>query len=335
MIINHPIYGRFNITEPVLIELIKSPALQRLKKIDNLGAWQFYEKCAGPFSRYRHSLGVMLLLRRSGASLEEQIAGLLHDISHTAFSHVADRVFGTFLKQNYQDLRLAKAFDLQGINKILAKYRIDPGYILDFRHFPLLEKELPDPCADRIDYTLQDPHFPKFAAVKPKVLAGHLIVADHQFVFTEKKWAKIYALAVLRLNRAIWCNPLNVALSSTLAGAIKLALKKKLITKIDLYSTDRVFLKKLKATKNKEVLAILKNLRKMKVVLVPKNKSRFCYHTKLRLVDPCYISKGKFVRLSQTDGDFRRQQAIFKKFTKNGFCLKILTPTHYTLRPTP
>lgn len=35
----------------------------------------------------------MLLNRQLDASMEEQIVALLHDVSHTAFSHVIDYVF--------------------------------------------------------------------------------------------------------------------------------------------------------------------------------------------------------------------------------------------------
>ena len=46
-----------------------------------------------PITRYEHSVGVMLLARRVGGGLREQVAALLHDVSHTAFSHVIDHVF--------------------------------------------------------------------------------------------------------------------------------------------------------------------------------------------------------------------------------------------------
>ncbi|MDR3150417.1 MAG: HD domain-containing protein [Candidatus Peribacteria bacterium] len=43
-------------------------------------------------SRFLHSVGVFLLLRKFGASLEEQIAGLIHDTSHSVFSHTIDYI---------------------------------------------------------------------------------------------------------------------------------------------------------------------------------------------------------------------------------------------------
>ena len=36
----------------------------------------------------------MLLVRKAGGSAEAQAAALLHDIAHTALSHVVDGVFG-------------------------------------------------------------------------------------------------------------------------------------------------------------------------------------------------------------------------------------------------
>lgn len=88
------IYGVLNVEEPVFAEIIAAPTFQRLQGI-NMGPWvpcrPFYSI---PVSRYHHSIGVFMLLRRHGAPLAEQIAGLIHDVSHTAFSHLSDRLFG-------------------------------------------------------------------------------------------------------------------------------------------------------------------------------------------------------------------------------------------------
>ena len=45
------------------------------------------------------------LLKKFGASTEEQIAGLIHDVSHSAFSHCIDYVLdeGSEKTHNHQD----------------------------------------------------------------------------------------------------------------------------------------------------------------------------------------------------------------------------------------
>jgi len=94
MTLNDRIFGKISITEPVLIELIKSKPLQRLKAIDQSG---YYEPWfpGTKHSRFEHSVGVCWLLKKYGAPIEEQIAGLIHDVSHTAFSHTSDYIFDT------------------------------------------------------------------------------------------------------------------------------------------------------------------------------------------------------------------------------------------------
>lgn len=82
------IYGVYKI-EQVLEDLINSKPVQRLRGGHQGGA-SYLVNPKWNVTRYEHSVGVMLLIRKLGGSLEEQIAGLLHDVSHTAFSHVVD-----------------------------------------------------------------------------------------------------------------------------------------------------------------------------------------------------------------------------------------------------
>lgn len=90
MLVNDEIYGEYEV-EAVLQDLIQSKPVQRLKGIHQGGA-SYLVNPKWNVTRYEHSMGVMLLIRRLGGSIEEQIAGLLHDVSHTAFSHVIDFV---------------------------------------------------------------------------------------------------------------------------------------------------------------------------------------------------------------------------------------------------
>ncbi|MEM0979708.1 MAG: HD domain-containing protein [Cyanobacteria bacterium P01_H01_bin.58] len=93
-------------TEALLIELIDTPAFQRLRRIRQLGSASLTFHGAES-SRFTHALGVMALTRRAFDPLAERYphlrphratvlcAALLHDIGHGPFSHTAEEVFKT------------------------------------------------------------------------------------------------------------------------------------------------------------------------------------------------------------------------------------------------
>ena len=110
-------YGVLEVEEPVLLELIDSQAFQRLKSIHQYGV-SYYTTHREEYTRYDHSLGVFAILRLKNASLEEQIAGLLHDVSHTVFSHVGDWIFQ---ENEYQDLIHSDFLERYGLGDILRK----------------------------------------------------------------------------------------------------------------------------------------------------------------------------------------------------------------------
>src|SRR3989339_131162 len=131
MEIKDRVYGQVNITEPVILELMASGPLQRLKGIKQSLSNQ-------TVSRYEHSLGVMILLKILKAPLEEQIAGLLHDVPHTAFSHVIDYVFvSSEHSHEFHEKFHEQMIKKSEIPKILAKYNYDVNKILDEDNFSL------------------------------------------------------------------------------------------------------------------------------------------------------------------------------------------------------
>ena len=78
---NDLVYGRAEINEPVLVELINSKPLQRIKKVNQAGT-QLVEPHRTS-TRYDHCVGVLILLRKYDASIEEQIGGLLRCSPHS------------------------------------------------------------------------------------------------------------------------------------------------------------------------------------------------------------------------------------------------------------
>jgi HD superfamily phosphohydrolase len=86
------IFGKIDEQNPVAIKLLNHDVVQRLKHIDQSGPLIYISNEYPAYSRYDHSLGVYALLKRYNVSTEEQIAGLMHDTSHTVFSHLADYI---------------------------------------------------------------------------------------------------------------------------------------------------------------------------------------------------------------------------------------------------
>lgn len=80
------LYGAVELPEAITT-LLHTPPIQRLRGIHQGGAIVLANPTIN-HTRFDHSVGVMLLIRRLGGSLREQLAGLLHDVSHTAFSHL-------------------------------------------------------------------------------------------------------------------------------------------------------------------------------------------------------------------------------------------------------
>src|SRR6476660_7504755 len=87
------LWGKITLAQPVLRELVASAPVQRLKHIHQAGASYYLLPEERGGTRFEHSLGVLYVLQQMGAGIEEQIAGLLHDVPHTVFSHTVDIVF--------------------------------------------------------------------------------------------------------------------------------------------------------------------------------------------------------------------------------------------------
>ena len=98
------VYGEVVIEDPAILDLVGCDTFQRLRGIHQAGP------SALPFpfkdvTRFEHSLGVFVLLRKLGAPPREQVAGLLHDISHTAFSHAVDFVVTSHEQDHHERLK--------------------------------------------------------------------------------------------------------------------------------------------------------------------------------------------------------------------------------------
>ncbi len=215
----HTIYGDTEVSEPVLLDLIHSQAFTRLKKINQYGVDYYIRDTIAPYTRYTHSLGVFFLLRKYGASLKEQMAGLLHDVSHTVFSHVGDHVAAQLnnklFDQNddaYQDCVHVLYLKRTDIASILARHKVA---IEDMDHkngsYRMLERELPDMCTDRLEYVLYGGYIEGWLTESEiHTLLDALHYEKGDWFFDDAVQAKKFAEISIRLCEEIFASGWNI-----------------------------------------------------------------------------------------------------------------------------
>ncbi len=297
------VYGNFKIEEKVILELINSKALQRLKHIDQAGYFEPHFPLTS-HSRFEHSIGVYFLLKMFGAALAEQIAGLIHDVSHSAFSHCVDYALdaGSEKEQNYQDSIFDEFVRKSDIPAILKKYNFDLEYILDDKNFPLKEKDLPDLCADRIDYSLRTAAILK-EIKNGKYFTSNLLAINGQWVFKDFESSEKYAKLFLKLNSDYYAGLPAAVMLKTVGDYLRYALAKSYISESDLYTTDKNVLEKIKphiqADPNLSLLFDrMNNKIGFKNDVHDYAEKVFC---KSRVVNPLCRYNGKIMRLSEID----------------------------------
>lgn len=314
LILKDPVYGTFSIDSPVIIEIISSKDFQRLKKLNQYGIPDKYYHIKNHGTRYSHSIGVFLLLKKLGASLEEQLAGLTHDLSHTAFSHVVDWIWRGGHKEGFQDSQHNDFLKKSEISKIIEKYGLDSKRIGEHKNFNLLEQEIPDLCADRIDYSIQE--FPKKVAI---YCYKNLTSFDEKIVFKNKNSALIFARNFLVRQMTHWGGFEAAARYGLLAKALRIGLVKNIIQFDDFWKFDDFVAQKIEKSKNKEVKKILKILKRKTLKGLPLTKEKV--FKKFRHVDPLFISNHKLIRLSDIDKEFKKELEEAKRINRKGIIL--------------
>ncbi len=322
-------YGDFNVTEPVLIDLFASPAMERLKLIRQYGTSDYVMEDAH-YSRYEHSVGVWALLRHYGAGLKEQIAGLLHDASHTVFSHVGDFLFGDYkAKDSYQDDIHEHYLKDQGIDILLEPYGLTLNDILHKNDdFKRLEQSLPDMCIDRIEYNLKAAVL--IGAIKQeeiKMLVDDLCFDEilQRWYFKTASLARRFAEVPLYNTLHVWGGPEVYAINTLTAQALKRAMECGLITRHDIhYSTDDIVWEKLCASNDEFIKNTITNLKNYKksFVLTTMEDCDHVVRTKFRGFNPWVKTDDGFVRLTDLDPEFLTAYHRTKELTTHGWPIK-------------
>ncbi|PGA06524.1 HD domain-containing protein [Bacillus mycoides] len=324
MIILDVIYGEFKV-DKVLEELILSKPVQRLKGVHQAGAsYLMNEKWN--VTRFDHSVGAMLLIKKLGGSVEEQIAGLLHDVSHTAFSHVIDYVFDNE-NVSYHEEIFSSVVKNSEIPAILSKHGYNyEDILLDDSKWTLLEKSAPELCADRVDYTLRDMFTYGYISLEEvHSFLEDLIEVDGKMVLQNIEIAEWFTKTYYKEVIDFFMKPMNIYGNDMLAKTLKLALHKKIIHPDDFLLEDHELITKLRLCKDQEVDALLRKVHPSIEVKEDRNEYDLHQKNKVRLIDPPLLREGEVVRSSVVSEKIRQMSDIAYEKAIRGMYVKVIS----------
>lgn len=328
-LIIHTIYSDFEITEPVLIDLFNSHTMERIKHIHQYGASDYVIPQNKEYSRYEHCVGVWALLRMYGASLEEQIAGLLHDASHTIFSHVGDILFEhTSTHSSYQDDIHQWYLEQQKIDELLQQHNLSLDSVLHKSGaHNMLEQDLPDICADRLEYNLQAGLLTNLLTIDDiKNILENLYYENGIWFFTDAECAKKLALVSLFNTEHVWGNPEDRFINENMANALKRALLIGLLTSHDIhFSTDDIIWNILCSSDDHIIRSCMHNIFHYKkiVTITDQETSDFIIKNKFRGIDPLVSTEQGLQRLTSLDDEYKKEYDRVKKQVTHGWPVRL------------
>lgn len=326
--IEHVSWGDILICDPLIETLIETKAMQRIKDVEHLGPITKY-RGTSPLSRYDHCIGVWALLKKAGCSQEEQAAGLLHDASHTAFSHLAEVLFKSpDGEHSYQDKIHLWFLQEMKIDNVIEKFAISLEQLNpDLPHYTALEQPLPALCADRIDYTLHVGRATnRLTQEEAQKITDDLFFNEGKWFFNSTKQAKKFAILALDLVENVYAAPENTALYHCFAQALHRAIELNLLTYDDLhFKSDSTALKKLEESNDQKIKDWLNKCATIEnhFILVPYEKGDYNLKPKFRGIDPLVFNGQKYKLLTEIDADFAAQYNRVKKWCSIGYGVTI------------
>ena len=226
-----PIHGSVTL-EGAALDLVNHPLLQRLWGIKQTGMAHLVFPGAG-HTRLEHSLGVLWVVREMarGLGLNEQekhrveLAGLLHDVGHTPFSHSLESALKEVTGLNHEEWTVKlingdlsngfarygegiPGYELTPLPEVLSRHGIrakDVACLLKElkkgQKSNYLEEMLHGTIdADRLDYLERDAHYTGVAhgAIDSSRLMETLRISDGHLAFAEKGRSAVEGFLVAR-----------------------------------------------------------------------------------------------------------------------------------------
>lgn len=290
--INDELYGECYVDD-VIYEIINTKIFKRLKNIYQSGGGYLVNDLWN-VNRYEHSIGTMILSLKFNGNIEEQIKALLHDISHTAFSHVIDYVLKNE-NEDYHEKIQEDFLNDEDLLSILGKYNLNIKRIMS-KNYSFLDNELPELSFDRIDYTLRDLFRQKRISHKDvREIVNNLAVYQNKLCFNSLEIGKWFQKLYFQEVVEYFQNPLNMYINTMLCNLLTSALNEEIIQLQDFNFTDEYIIKKINSSSKKKELEDIINKKKYDEFLLLKEKIK----VKKRYIDPYIFVNNEIKRISE------------------------------------
>jgi hypothetical protein len=333
------IHGNVEIQEPILQELLASPVMQRLKHIQQYGAYSIAHpfKEGKTYTRYVHSIGVMKMVqlaKEKGAdiSLAQIIAALLHDCSHTAFSHATDPLFmNGFTNGNYQDKIHATFLREQGILDLINKYGLSLEDVLpDNPEYTALEQPSPTLCADRLEYNLYSGYLTGLLSAEDRqAILDDIRFENDKWFFTKPELALKLARVSLYDTLHTWGSPSSMLTSLHTSKALKILLAQKKITLEDIQynKNDKEIWEIMVNSSDPEIKQCANNILNIDKTyrIAPLGQHDMILKGKFSGLDPWLKIDGKMIKLTEYDANYAKEFTRIKEIKKKGWPIKFIT----------
>ena len=290
--INDELYGEYYVDD-VIYEIINTKIFKRLKNIYQSGGGYLVNDLWN-VNRHEHSIGTMILSLKFNGNIEEQIKALLHDISHTAFSHVIDYVLKNE-NEDYHEKIQEDFLNDEELLSILEKYNLNIKRIMS-KNYSFLDDELPKLSFDRIDYTLRDLFRQKRISLKEiREIVNHLTIYQNKLCFNSLEIGKWFQKLYFQEVVEYFQNPLNMYINTMLCNLLTSALNEEIIHLQDFNFTDEYILRKINSSSKKKELEDIISKKKYDEFLLLKEKIK----VKKRYIDPYILVNNEIKRISE------------------------------------
>ncbi|MBU1197170.1 HD domain-containing protein [Candidatus Micrarchaeota archaeon] len=222
------------------LAVLDTPDMQRLRYVRQLGlAYLVYPSAT--HNRFEHSLGTFhltsLLSERLFPSKSEQqllrFAALLHDVGHSAFSHLSEALVRKHAGKTHEQLGEDK-IKRSSIADVLKARGFSPTSLLKLMRGPKAEVISNAFGTDRIDYLLRDAHFTgvSYSLVDAERLLRSMAFSRNQLVLRHKGLLSAESLLVSRylMFRAVYHHHANRIASKMMENALENALEESRIS---------------------------------------------------------------------------------------------------------